>query len=164
MREAVCGRKLQRNNGPIRRMRVIPVPKTGQPAGRVPLKGVISFTAGCLFHPPPGTICKFARGVPILARIRKTLNINGLLIKMRWRRPTGMDGFLHMLQVPAQGVQGSSGRVRQELLNWRPSKRGTSERRCRRAGRFGEKPMSGEPSIVAVFIAIFTGFCRLGKI
>ncbi|MBJ7285800.1 MAG: hypothetical protein JHD00_11930 [Akkermansiaceae bacterium] len=45
-----------------------------------------------------------------------------------------------------------------------PSKRGTSERRPRRARRFGEKPMSGEPSIIAEFTAIFTGFSRSGRI
>lgn len=72
-----------------------------------------------------------------------------------------MDGFLHILQAPAQGLQGSPERVG---AGAGPSKRGTSERRPRRARRFGEKPMSGEPSIVAEFTAIFTGFSRSGKI
>ena len=55
-------------------------------------------------------------------------------------------------------------RVRQNGAGAGTSKRGTSERRNRRAGRFGEKPMSCEPSIVALFTAIFTGFSRSGKI
>jgi hypothetical protein len=71
-----------------------------------------------------------------------------------------MDGFLHFLQAPAQGLQGSPERVG---AGAGPSKRGTSERRSRRTRRFGEKPISSEPSIVAEFPAIFTGFSRSAK-
>ena len=72
-----------------------------------------------------------------------------------------MDVFLHILQGPTQGLQGSPERLGAGAGT---SKRGTSERRNRRAGRFGEKPMSCEPSIVALFTAIFTGFSRSRRI